>query len=116
MRYLKVAVELTRKRLVWGKRERHADSVAKELDAMFLAWGCSLSVLDGSGDGIPDRLVGLQGVDRLVEYKSPKQALRPNQEAFVRLWRGRKPDLARTREDVMRIVGEMREQARRLAS
>jgi hypothetical protein len=105
---------LNRKRLLWGKRDRKADAVAKELDDAFLAWGASVAILDAAGDGIPDRLIGIQGINRLVEYKTAKNKLRESQEVFHAYWRGSK-EIAREKAHVTRIIGEMRLQAQRLA-
>lgn len=116
MKYLRVAapIMMDRRRPVWGRPGRiRADANARELDDLFLAWGCSLLVLDHAGDSIPDRLVGVAGLDCLVEYKAPKGRIRPGQAVFARFWRGRR-DMARDRADVMRIVGELRALATRL--
>jgi len=106
-------VPLDRKRLSWGRNSSRGkpDACAAECDAEFLAWGCSLVTLDATGDGVPDRIVAIAGVDQLVEYKVPKAPMRPAQVVFIAHWRGRPVVVVRSREDARRLVGELRQAA-----
>ena len=63
---------------------------------------------------MPDRLVGIAGINVLVEYKSPKRNLSKDQVDWWDAWRGARPHLARSVEDVQAIVAWARNLARRL--
>lgn len=74
--------------------------------------GASVLDLSGVGGGCPDLLVGIGGVDLLVEVKLPvgkrggtaHSALNHLQRAFHAHWRGRTPVVIRTVEDVEVLI------------
>ncbi len=62
--------------------------------AAFRAAGASVLHLHTVGEGCPDLLVGVDGIDQLVEVKdgrkrASERRLRPDQVEFHRRWRGR---------------------------
>lgn len=94
---------------IYAARE---DGNAKELTARALAHGVSVERLKRP----LDRLWGLGGVDQLVEYKNPatrygRAGLTEGQEKFVERWRGSRPVVVATEEDVDRVVKWMRARA-----
>ena len=99
---------------VWGgARRAKADGNAKMLDGTFIAWGASVLKLDEVGDGAPDRLVGYDGVDALVEYKNPegRNRVEPSQRVFHRFWRGRQIAIVSCQEDVRLSMLNLRQAA-----
>lgn len=74
--------------------------------------GASVLDLSGVGDGCPDLLIGIAGVDLLVEIKLPigkrggtaHSDLNQIQRAFHSSWRGRSPVVVRRVEDVEPLV------------
>ena len=53
--------------------------------------GCSVLILSGVGQGCPDLLVGhggLAGRNVLIEVKTPKGELTPDEERFIKSWLG----------------------------
>lgn len=86
---------------------------------------CGLTVdpLAG-GNGRPDWLVGGWGVTALAEVKPERSTaggvfaretnLRKSQVAWASVWRGAKPFLVRTTDDVAEMANTMREWARRM--
>lgn len=79
-----------RSKLIWGEKRNRGkpDAVAAACDAEFLALGASVVKLDGVGDDVPDRIIGIAGLNVWCEYKTGKNEMSPGQEAFSRLWRG----------------------------
>lgn len=73
---------------------RQVDANQTAIVAALRTAGATVLHLHTVGDGCPDLLVGIAGVDALVEVKDGKkppsaQRLRPDQEVFHRQWRGR---------------------------
>ncbi len=107
-------------RLLWGRGK--GDDNAGALDEVAMAFGVSLVKLDSVGDGVPDRLCGYRGIDFTVEYKNPKGhnhgkcELRPSQEAFLRLWRGRPAYLVRNADDWREVLAAVANEALRRAA
>lgn len=74
--------------------------------------GASVLDLSGVGDGCPDLLIGIAGVDLLVEIKLPvgkrggtaHSDLNQYQRAFHGSWRGRTPVVVRRVEDVEALI------------
>jgi len=64
------------------------------------------SVIDaaGVGSGFPDLVVGFRGVNYLIEIKTERGTLTPDQKEFFELWRGQ-VRIARTSEEALRIIG-----------
>jgi hypothetical protein len=68
------------------------------------AFGASWVSLASLGSGVPDGLLGLHGHTFLVEFKTAKGTLTPDQRDFIDLWRGGPVYLLRTTEDVERLI------------
>jgi len=66
------------------------------------AGGCSVIRL--SQKGVPDLLVGRQGVTFLLEVKEAKGALTDDQETFFENWQGC-AYIVRSVEDALEVVG-----------
>lgn len=63
-----------------------------------------------------DGIVGYCGIDQRVEIKDPKQdlnkrALTPAEDDVFLLWRGRKPVVLETDQDVINLLANMRREA-----
>lgn len=69
--------------------------------------GATVLITAAIGDGAPDIIVGVAGVDQQVEIKSAKGKLTPDQETFHSRWRGRKPVVWRCAADVLRTMQEL---------
>lgn len=91
----------------WRKDANHHSIVRA-----FRQAGASVVDLSGVGDGCPDLLVGIAGVDLLVEIKLPAgkrggtahSELNQYQRAFHHAWRGRTPVVVRRVEDVEALI------------
>ena len=71
--------------------------------------GCTVVDLHAIGYGTPDLLVGLGGcIDQLVEVKVKSGRLMSSQKQFFEAWRGRKPVVVRTIDDVHQHVQKLR--------
>lgn len=79
--------------------------------AAFRGMGCSVESLAAHGKGLADLLVGLQGINLLVEVKSGKGELTDDQRTFIASWRGGY-DVVRTIDDVAALVTAARLQKR----
>lgn len=71
--------------------------------------GCSVQSLAAVGDGVPDLLVGRQGVNYLIEIKNPQQEPRKrkltrHQVEFFERWRGHCLKV-QTVEEALKAVG-----------
>ena len=69
-------------------RAHKVDANQAEIIAAFRELGCSVHDCSGVGDGFPDLVVGLVGVNLLVECKTGTGELTPEQERFFQEWRG----------------------------
>ena len=92
---------------------------AREVDAnhglikkAFEQCGCTVVDLFRVGKGAPDLLVGICGIDQLVEVKSDGGVLSEGQEEFHRAWRGSKPRVVRTVKEAALLVSDMGARAR----
>lgn len=84
-----------------------------ELTEIFESLGCTVLDLSMVGSDCPDVLIGLCGVNVLVEIKSKGGKLEPGQERFRRDWRG-KTTAAWDRDDCIAIVSEVRASLRKV--
>lgn len=67
---------------------RKVDANQGEIIAAFRALGCAVHDCSGVGNGFPDLVVGLVGVNLLVECKTDAGTLTPDQVRFIGEWRG----------------------------
>lgn len=81
-----------------AKRDGNESEIVSALEAV----GCVVHRL--SQKGIPDLLVGRQGVTYLLEVKERKGALTDDQETFFETWNGC-AYIVRTVEDALEVVG-----------
>ena len=78
-----------------------------EIIKAFAALGCSVFDLSNVGGGLCDLLVGLVGVNLLVEIKKPKGKLTPAQTDFFRDWKGQKAIIT-TQAEAIQLVATTR--------
>ena len=70
-----------------------ADANAKDIDRELESRGASVAKTDGVGVGFPDRVIGLNGRNFLLEYKDgkkplSKQRLNEYQQQWHKRWKG----------------------------
>ena len=70
--------------------KHRTDHNQSEIIKAFEALGCTVFDLSNVGGGLCDLLVGLVGVNLLVEIKKPKGKLTPAQTDFFETWKGQK--------------------------
>lgn len=78
-------------------------------------YGCSAEDLGAIGGGLPDLLIGCAGITDITEVKMLGCGLRPSQRTFNDRWRGSRPWVIYTLDDVDAHVADMRKRARALA-
>lgn len=54
-----------------------------------------------------DLLVGYQGINHIIEIKNPdgRDKVGDDQQDFIDTWQGRRPEVARTLDDCLDIIG-----------
>lgn len=95
------------------RRAARTDANQSEIVKRFRQWGASVQPLHQVGDGCPDLLVGLCGVNLVVEVKDgdkPPSArtLTPDQEKWWKGWRGTS-DLVNDVDEVDRLCERVRQ-------
>ena len=95
-------------------RARRVDTNHATVKKAFKKMGCSILDLFRVGDGCPDLLIAVSGVDQLVEVKSENGEVEWEQAEFHAEWRGAKPVVIRTVEEAVLLVADMGERARKL--
>jgi hypothetical protein len=90
------------------RRAANIDSNHVEIVNAFRGLGCSVETLHRVGDSVPDLLVGVAGLNLLVEVKRgdggpAKAALTADQERWHAAWRGQ-VCIVRSLEEVGRLV------------
>ena len=91
------------------RRAASVDANQAEVVAAFRKFGCSVQVLSMVGKGVPDLLVGHAGVNHLVEVKDGRRPpserkLTPDQDQWHKTWRGEKPEIVESLDDVTRLA------------
>lgn len=109
---------MSRRFRAYRKDASHAGVVAT-----FKAQGCSVLTIHESAVGAPDLVVGLLGVDRMVEVKPTKEqakagehikrdtAPRPSQVKFHSAWRGARINVVHSPEEALALVASWRAEA-----
>ena len=87
------------------------DANQPEIVDAFRAVGATVHITSDLGDGFPDLIVGLLGETELIEIKSPKGKLTPDQETWHGTWRGRPVRVICTVEQALALADEMRRRA-----
>ena len=89
-------------------RPARQDQGNREIVALWRQVGASVLRIDPAGDrhqkGAPDYLVGFRGKDYLIELKRPGEKLRPEQEMWHRLWKGRKVQTVDNENDALLAI------------
>lgn len=93
---------------------RKTDTNQPEIIERYESQFCSVKDLSRVGDDCPDLLVGIAGFTDLVEvkYLDGKNKLSEGQAEFIRDWRGARPIVVRTVEEVDEHVARRRREAR----
>lgn len=95
-------------------RAARVDRNHGELVGLYRELGCYVADTSRVGFGFPDIVVGMAGAPAdLVEIKMEEGDFTSAQVIFHRDWRGRKPIVVRTREDVIAHVQRVRKQLHR---
>lgn len=76
------------------------DNNQQEIVDVFNKMGANVFYLAGVGCGLPVLLVGVNGFNLLVEVKSPKGKLTPDQNRFFLYWRGQSIVIRNTDEAI----------------
>ena len=79
------------------------DSNQPEIVATLRGMGCTVQHLHAVGKGVPDLLVGMRGVNLLVEVKTDGNQLNDLQEEWHEAWRGQ-AIIVRTSEQAAELV------------
>lgn len=76
------------RRLVEGMRQRAARRDKNESEIIRVLREAGASVVQLDDRGLPDLLIGYKGVNVLVEVKTARGKLTPDQEKFFEMWKG----------------------------
>lgn len=66
--------------------------------------GASVTSLANMGNGVPDLLVGIRGMTYLIECKSERGGLSPDQARWANTWTGGAAVVLRSAEDAVRFL------------
>jgi Holliday junction resolvase len=71
--------------------------------------GCSVAITSGAGNGLPDLIVGVHGVNLLIEIKDSEKVpsakkLTPAEQYFVDNWKGHPVRIVETPEEAVNYV------------
>jgi Holliday junction resolvase len=86
----------------YGKVDKNQLQIVHELKQL----GFSVAVISDMGKGLPDIIVGKNGINILIEIKSNwKNKLYPLEEKFFEEWRGQ-VNIATCTEEIVKIFDE----------
>lgn len=96
------------------RRAARIDANQPEIVAALRAVGCSVQTLAAVGAGVPDLLVGVSGVNLLMEVKTASGKLTKDQVPWHESWRGQVA-IVRSVDEALNLVEavKMREITRR---
>ena len=94
-------------------RAKRTDANHTDVKGWYEALFCSVVDTHEVGHGFGDLLVGIAGINDIVEVKTEAGRLEASQIAFKRDWRGRKPVVVSTQADVLNHVQRVREEVSR---
>lgn len=94
------------------RRAAKVDDNQSEIVMTFRRMGCTVTPLHAVGGGVPDLLVGCNGINLLVEVKDGKKPpsarkLTKDQEKWHGEWRGQ-VDIVETMDDAISLVNCVR--------
>jgi Holliday junction resolvase len=92
------------------RKRTRKDINQNEIVSAFKTLGCTVLDLHLVGGGCPDLLVGVNGLNLLIEVKSGKNTLRQNQIDWAANWNGQSA-VVNTVDDVISIVNAWRSKA-----
>tara|TARA_R110000824_G_scaffold32908_1_gene106078 strand:- start:9599 stop:9889 length:291 start_codon:yes stop_codon:yes gene_type:complete len=86
------------------------DANAKSIDRVLVELGASIAKTDGVGGGFPDRVIGFNGKNFLIEYKdgakSPsRQRLNDLQKRWHEKWQGQVATVRNPKEALEVVLG-----------
>ena len=92
---------------------RRIDDNQRSIINLFLMMGASVEPIQSSKAGVFDMMVGCFGIDQWVEVKpvtsiKARGELRAEQVEWAARWRGRKPVVVRTPDDVVAVMAALR--------
>lgn len=85
-------------------RNARTDSNQKEIVTALRSVGATVQSLAPVGQGVPDLLVAFQGINYLIEVKTPTGKLNPIQTAFHANWRA-PIGVCVTQDDALHHIG-----------
>lgn len=88
-----------------GRTDANQTAVVQALRDM----GCSVAITSGAGNGLPDIIVGVHGVNLLIEIKDSEKVpsakkLTPAEQHFVDNWKGHPVRIVETPEEAVNYV------------
>lgn len=92
---------------------RKVDSNHGLIKLAFEQMGCTTMDIFRLGNNVPDILVGVCGIDQLVEVKSEDGECTDGQKKFHREWNGRSIRVVRTVKEAAIVVADMGAAGRR---
>lgn len=90
------------------RRAAKIDANQAEIVAALRAVGCSVQTLAAVGAGVPDLLVGVSGVNLLMEVKTASGKLTKDQIPWHEQWRGQVA-IVRTVDEALALVAAVRD-------
>ena len=87
------------------RRRPKTDANQPELVRAARRIGATVHVTAALGCGFPDLVIGFRGETHLVEVKQRGEDLTDDEREFFAAWRGRPPEVARTLDELLRILG-----------
>lgn len=96
--------------VVAGMRSRlphKRDANHAEIAQTFESLGCTVADTSALGDDFPDMVVGIAGVNLMVEAKSDGGRLSPGQHGFRERWRGQY-DVVNSPDEAVELVQGVR--------
>ena len=85
---------------------RRSDLNQSEIVSGLREIGCSVLVLSNVGHGCPDICVSRAGSTMMMEIKSAKGKLTPDEEKFISCWRGRYA-IVRSLDEAIEVVRQL---------
>lgn len=95
------------------RRAAKIDANQPSVVKAFRRMGCTVECLHTQGKGFPDLLVGISGINALVEVKDgslvpSERRLTADQEQWHEEWRGQKPHIVESENDAVKLVNYVR--------